>query len=46
MKEVEDIITSKTTYTDKTDNTSSSGKTDISDLISELTKIKEDGNTL
>ena len=46
MKEVEDIITSKTTYTDKTDNTSSSGKTDISDLISELTKIKEDGNIL
>ena len=40
MKEVEDILTS-----DPTEN-NSSGKTDFSNLISELTKAKNEGNSL
>ena len=42
MKEVEDMITSNRTSTDN----KISGKTDFSNLISELTKIKNEGNSL
>ena len=44
MKKIEDIITSKDTSINN--NSTSSSNIDFSKLISELTKIKNEGNSL